>query len=159
MAKKLIEKLSFAFTCGILTDEDFAFWIRFPAGHEGWKKAYESTAMFEKLFSAKNCDHYKPWLLVLRNKMLYIEKEQNSALNALRQNARLPNLINCVIKWLCDFNHRNLIAWLLHFLFLEDCTLCVLGNLSGGPITLPHSMSTLFLFPVSPSKNMWRHPI
>ena len=117
-----MDKISFAFTTGILKDEDLLFWLQFSSSHDNWRKAYESTAFFERLFPTKALvnTQYKPWLIVIRNKMLQIEEEQSLMLTSLRAHNRLCALILCVIKWLVLPKHRNLLAWLLHFLFVED---------------------------------------
>lgn len=103
----------------ILDEEDLRFWIAFSHSHENWRKAWEAAAYFDKLFPAKTC-HYKPWLVVVRDKLLRIEKSNHPILSEGPQSKDLALYIHDVVQWLSHKSHRNLLKWLLGFLFYEN---------------------------------------
>jgi len=114
----LISKISYACSARILNEDDIRFWLKFPTGYNNWKRAWEEAACFEKLLPIKNFS-YKPWLIVIRNKLLQVE---NSYPKALSNPHLLAARILCVINWLSKPNHRNIVIWLLNFLFKEKST-------------------------------------
>jgi len=54
--------------------------------------------------------------------MLAIENSGHYALLKQSQTIRLARSIFTVMKWLCLPNHRNILSWLLIFLFQEQST-------------------------------------
>lgn len=111
----IIQKVQFACLNSILTTDDLNFWLSLP-NCENWLKITELTAKAAKnhVYPNKSQLHYKPWIVLVRERLLKVEQE-----NAAGIFTDLDRKIVKVIKWIFKKQRRELLNWLLPFLFNE----------------------------------------
>jgi len=109
-----------AFSNKCLNAKDLNFWSQFSNCHDNWTLAWELHSKCEKTLPqhSKDQQSYKPWLLLIRQKILQIEKTyaQN-----LPSKELLNKKITQVYKWIASNDRSNFVNWTLSFLYNENC--------------------------------------
>jgi hypothetical protein len=100
--------MAYAFHSRLLNEDDLRFWIRFSYSHDNWKKAWEASAFFEKLLPVSEYE-YKPWLVVIRAKMLTIENRGHKILTQAQAPVLAENFF-FVMKWMKSMEIMNFIC-------------------------------------------------
>ncbi|RZK47979.1 MAG: hypothetical protein EOO99_11795 [Pedobacter sp.] len=150
--QELIDKISFGCTSGFFNYTDMQFWLSFPLCFENWKKAYISSTLFARLSLTSNLKInvvYKPWLVLIRRRLLEIENQDYAILRRGRSE-KLDEKIQILIQWIFKKPRRGFIKWIIPFLFNENWRNTKRKFLYiRGP---PNSGKTFFmktLFPIS----------
>ena len=105
---------------GIFTDrineKNILYYLEKVESFDLWKNILVSDSMI-RLEGFKTQTRYLPWLIVLRNSMIQIEREQKLINDDL---AFKTKCIMQIISWLNHPSKYGIIKWIIEFLFREE---------------------------------------